>query len=110
MNPLSYLLYTNVAYAADSGTFTPVAKFVGNVDRLIVNPLIVLLFGCALAYFLWGIVQFLIKAGNPQEREVGKSHMIWGVIGMFIMFSVFVILRVIETTLGVPHNANIPSA
>ena len=109
MNPLSYLLYTNTAYAqSNTGTFVPVATFVGKVDQLLINPLIVLMFGCALAYFLYGTVEFIMKAGNPAEREVGKSHMMWGLVGMLIMFSVFTILHLIERTFGLTPNPNIP--
>ena len=38
----------NIAYAS-------VDSFIGNVNKLIINPLIILLFALALAYFLWGV-------------------------------------------------------
>ena len=108
MGLLSYILYsiTDTAYA-DGGTFAPVANFVGKVDRLIINPLIILMFATALLYFLYGTTQFIMNAGKPEEREVGKRHIIWGLVGMLIMFGVFVILRIIMTTFG-GSNPNIP--
>lgn len=109
-NILSYILYStsNTAFAQGS-TFTPVANFVGKVDRLIINPLIVLMFAAALMYFLYGTFQFIINAKSPSEREVGKSHIIWGLVGMLIMFGVFVILQIVMRTFGI-SNPNIPSA
>lgn len=104
MSVMNYL-GINTAYAATKST--AVTAFVGRVNEYIVNPLIILMFAVALLFFLYGVVEFIINSDKADERELGKSHIMWGIIGMFIMFSVFVILRVIENTLGIPHNPNI---
>lgn len=101
------LLGIQKAYAAG---ISPVATFVGKVNRYITNPLIVLMFSVALVYFLYGVFEFLMNADKADEREIGKSHMIWGIVGMFIMFAVFTILHLIEQTVGVSTpNPNIPT-
>lgn len=100
MNILDYLGLP-VAHAETSAV---VQGFVNRVNYYVVNPLIILMFAVALAFFLYGVVEFIMKADNPDERELGQSHIMWGIIGMFIMFSVFVILRLIENTLGVGHT------
>ena len=98
-----------IAEAASSG-LSPMANFVGRVNRYITNPLLVLMFAAALVYFLYGVVQFIMNADKPDEREVGQSHIIWGLFGMFIMFAVFSLLHIIENTVGVnPVNPNIPT-
>ena len=94
-------LTTQTAYAAVP---EPVVKFVGKVNSILLNPLIILMFAAALGYFLYGVFEFIANAGQAEDREKGKSHMLWGIIGMFIMFAVFAILRLIENTLGVPGN------
>jgi uncharacterized membrane protein YcgQ (UPF0703/DUF1980 family) len=106
MNTLLEYLSPKIAEAA---AVSPIANFVGKVNRYITNPLIVLMFAAALVYFLYGVVQFITNADKPDEREIGQSHMLWGVIGMFIMFAVFAIIRILENTLGVKHNPNVPS-
>lgn len=93
----------------NGGTFPVVANFVGKVDRLIINPLIVLMFAAALGYFLLGMLQFIMNAGNAEERATGRSHMLWGLTGMLVMFGVFVILRIVMKTIGA-SNANIPTS
>ena len=86
----------------------PITQFVGKVDTLIVNPLIILMFAAGLLYFLYGVFQFLANADDSEKREVGRSHMLWGVLGMFIMFAVFTILHIIQNTLGgTPVQLNI---
>jgi uncharacterized membrane protein YdjX (TVP38/TMEM64 family) len=75
--------------------------FVGNVVELIINPLIALFFALALAIFLWGAAQFILNADNEEARKKGKQHLIWGVIGFFIMVAVVGILRIVTATFGV---------
>ncbi len=86
---------------------TPVATFVGKINRYITNPLITLLFAAALVLFLYGVFNFISGADETEKRDVGKRHMLWGIVGMFIMIATSAILRIIENTLGIPHNANL---
>ncbi len=90
-------LITKAAYAQ---AVDPVDSFVKKLAEVILNPFIVLLFAIALLYFLIGVFKFLSNTENADEREVGKSHMIWGIIGMFIMMSVFAIMQIIGNTIG----------
>lgn len=68
----------------------------------IINPLIAILFALALAIFLWGIARFIWSADDETSRQQGKNHMIWGLVGMFIMVSVYGILNVATSVLGIP--------
>jgi len=74
--------------------------FLGRLSFYILNPLIGLLFAVALAYFVWGVFRFLSLQESDKEREDGKAHMIWGIIGMFIMIAVFGIINLIIGTFG----------
>ena len=105
MDFISDIFSTNVAVAAASKT---VAQFVGNINRLIVNPLIVLMFAASFVYFIYGVFQFQINKTNSGEAEDGKNHMLWGIVGMFIMFAVGGILTLIQTSLGLTPNSNLP--
>ncbi len=72
------------------------------IDTLILNPLILLLFGVALVVFLWGIFKFLSHTEEGgEEREGGKKSMLWGIIGMTIMVGVYGIISIILNTFGV---------
>ncbi|KKP64833.1 MAG: hypothetical protein UR62_C0005G0022 [Candidatus Nomurabacteria bacterium GW2011_GWF2_35_12] len=88
------LLFTNIAYAS-------VDSFVSNVNRLIINPLIILLFGLAVVYFLYGIFEFISNQENEEKKTTGKNHMIWGIIGIVIMMGVFTILNIIMRTFNI---------
>ena len=72
------------------------------VSALIVNiiqPLIKLMFILAILIFIWGGVEMIINASSDEARSTGQKHMMWGLIGLFIMFGVYGILNLIVNTL-----------
>jgi len=74
---------------------------VQNINTLIINPLLALLFAVGLLVFLWGMVEFLFGVSQGSDKkEDGKQHMLWGVIGMFIMVAAMAIIRLILNTFG----------
>lgn len=72
-----------------------------NIISYLINPLIGLLFALALAYFVWGAAMFILNANNPEARKKGQQHLLWSVIGLFVMVAVFGILRIVTATFGV---------
>jgi uncharacterized membrane protein YidH (DUF202 family) len=88
------LLFTNVAYAS-------VDSFISNVNQLIINPLIILLFALAVVYFLYGVFEFISNGDNEEKKTTGKSHMVWGIVGIVIMMGVFTILNMIMNTFNI---------
>lgn len=82
----------------------PISTFLGKVAQVILNPLIVLGFAIALLYFFYGVFTFVSNAGDEKGRELGKRSIVWGLVGMFIMVSVFGIVRVILNTFSIPTN------
>ena|ERR1035437_6491373 len=91
------LFSTKIAYAASLN------GFIANVDTMIINPLIGLLFALAVVYFLYGVLEFLMNQENEEKKTTGKSHMLWGIIGITIMMGVFVIMNMILSTLGINY-------
>ncbi len=77
-----------------------VQTLMDSINRVVINPLIILLFGLAVVYFIYGLTKYLISPDNEEVRKSSKSHMLWGIIGMFIMVSVFGIINLIINTIG----------
>jgi len=92
------LFSTNIAYAENS-----LDGFIRNVNDMIINPLIAFLFALAIAFFLYGVLEFFLNQENEEAKTKGKSHMIWGVIGITIMMSVFTIMNIILSTLDINY-------
>jgi uncharacterized membrane protein YidH (DUF202 family) len=79
---------------------------VARFSAVIINPILLLIFATGLLVFVYGIVEFMWGLSNETaKKEQGRLHMIWGLVGMFIMAAAYAILKIIANTLGVglPH-------
>lgn len=81
----------HIAYAATEGQIAAQC-FVNNINDAILFPLITLLMALAFLMFLYGSFEYVRNSSSDQGRETGKQHILWGVVGMFIMLSAFSIL------------------
>lgn len=71
----------------------------------IVNPIIVMFFGLALAYFVFGVLRFIAGGEQEEVRQKGRDHILWGLVGMGIMFSAWAILRMVTNTFSIEPDA-----
>ena len=83
-----------------TGGFGAAQSAIGKINSVIINPLITLLFALALVFFLWGVFQYVWQEESDAARRDGKNHMLWGLLGMFVMFAVFAIMKLIADTIG----------
>lgn len=90
-------ILTPVAYA-------DVDTFVKKLNKFIFNPAIAFLVTLAVVYFLYGIYEYIQGSTSDEAREKGQRHMIWGLIGLFIMISVFFIMKVLLGTIGIDES------
>lgn len=77
-----------------------VASAVGSINKVLINPLIVLLFALATVYFLYGIVEYFIKPDSKDIKEETNRKITYGLIGMFIMIAVYGILNTYLNTIN----------
>lgn len=95
---LAFSLFALPVIASAQADFTDVNKLIEAVGGVI-NLLIPLVFALALLYFFWGLSKFIL--GGGEDKEKGKNIMIWGIVALFIMASVWGIINFIEDALGV---------
>lgn len=74
-------------------------SIVGLVKGLL-NVVIPILFTVALVYFLWGVIRFVIT-DNADSKEKAKEVVIRGVIGLFVMVSIWGLVGFVQNTLGI---------
>lgn len=67
---------------------------------IINKSIIPLLFAVATVVFIWGIVMYVIYDGG-EKKERGHRFMIYGLIGLTVMFSVWGLVRILGSTFGV---------
>lgn len=78
-----------------------VPALISAINKEIINPLIYLLFALAIAFFIYGIVEFLMNIESEEGRSKGKKHMIWAIVGLTVMVSVWGILGIALGTFGI---------
>lgn len=57
-----------------------------------------MIFSAGFFLFLWGLVVFIFKLDEGGDHKEGKDHMLWGIIGMFVMVSVGGIMAILNNT------------
>jgi len=80
--------------------------------NLIINPLILVVFAAGFFMFVWGLVQFILDLEEGAHRAEGIEHMKWGIVGMFVMVSVYGIIALLSNTFGLgvdPYTGRIDS-
>lgn len=68
----------------------------------IIGALIPILFSIAVVVFIWGVFRYVIAEG--EDKQVGKNVMIYGVIGLFVMVSVWGLVNLVYNTFGLDNN------
>lgn len=77
-----------------------IMDLLGKIANLILNPLIILGFVVATIFLFYGIAEMIWKA-DSSELDKSRNNVKYGVIGLFIMFSVYGILRLVLATFGI---------
>jgi len=88
-----------IAYASEA---TAAAQtLVERINAVILFPLMTLLTSVAMVVFLWGAFQFVFRASDESARTTGKRHMIYGIIGLFVILTAYTLLNVAAGTFGI---------
>ena len=72
----------------------------------ILNGLVGLLILVAILAFFWGLIKYLFSGGGEDKSE-GLKLMFYGVIAIFVMVSIWGIIRLLQNTFGVTQNTSI---
>lgn len=97
---LGLILPAGQALAADPGPgdhpLNPLGDTTGGAPELY-GRIIRLLLGftgvAALLFFIWGGIELLTSRGNQDKVKSGRDTIVWAIIGIFVAFSSYVILR-----------------
>lgn len=97
---LAFCTVPSIAFGAESLTGYLVALI------RVVNLAIPVMYGLALLFFFWGTGQFVLNAGNEKIRDDGKRKMLWSVLVIFVMVTLFGILGFFGRAIGLPINGS----
>lgn len=64
------------------------------------SSLLPLLAGFAVVVFFWGLITYIWKAADSSEaHERGRRLMLWGIIALFVMMSIWGLVELLQLTL-----------
>ena len=72
-------MFINTVFAAT------IEEIISKTISQVVQPFIAFLFVLATVVFIYGVVEFIYGAEDDKKREQGKQHIMWGILGLFIM-------------------------
>lgn len=92
----------SIALASGPNSFK---ELVSLIYTNIAGALLGFLITLALAVFFWRIVVSIYKVSNsPEEVKEGKNLLIWGVIILFVMVSLWGLTRFFSSSLGIQQG------
>lgn len=87
---------------------TTLNTLITSLSSSVLKPLVGVLLTTALLVFFWGMIKYIKSIGSEKDKKDGKDMMVWGVIAMFVMVSVWGLVDFIVGTFGL-DNSRVPS-
>jgi hypothetical protein len=80
-----------------------------SIIGIINNILVPLLVAIAFIIFIWGVFKaYILSAGDSTAVSEGHQLILWGIIGFVVIFSVWGIVNIFQSTLGLSAG-NVPT-
>lgn len=67
---------------------------------IIISALLPLIFTLAFVTFIWGVFRFMYSEDKNKKQEA-KNFILWGIIGLFVMVSLWGIIAILGQTFGI---------
>ena len=98
---LGVAIFAPVVASAETlgGILGVVAQLVGAA-----TPIVVAL---ALIYFFWGLANFILSSGEADKRKEAVAIMIYGIIALFVMVSIWGVVNVLQSTFNIQPGSDV---
>lgn len=101
---LKEIFQINIANAATSAANA--GTLISGIKTSIINPIITFFMVAATVVFIWGVVEMIMGAENEEARTIGKRHIVWGLLGLFIMVATGAIISMVCLFFGLSSNCS----
>lgn len=95
-----------LAQVTTPGANAGLGGLMDTVTGLIGTNFIALVFALGFAYFFWGVVQYALYPDDESKKEKGRQYMIWGIIALTVMFTVYGLIRVLRNTFNLNDTSS----
>ncbi len=72
--------------------------------RTILDDAVPFIVGLAVFVIIWGIFTYITQATNEEKREEAKKYILWGVVGVFMMLSVWGFVNILLNTFSLDNQ------
>lgn len=103
---LTLLVLPQIVFAAG------ITNFIDKAFELVTKVLIPMAFAFCVLFFFWGVAKYIRDgASSDKAAEEGKKVMLWGLVGIFVAFSIWGIVIFIKRELQIPdvNNVDLPA-
>ncbi len=94
-----------VSFAQSSKTLKSISD---ELFGFLSGNLLYVVMSLGLVTFFFGVALYIYRSGDKQNLEYARGILLWGVVGLAVMFSVGGIVYVLQQTLGVKDNTHLP--
>ena len=110
-------ILTNIAEATYGSIVTPGESGGGSVRATdayslitiivedILDPVIGVLIAVAVVLFLYGVIKYIVSGDDETKRKEAKNYIIYGIVGLFVMVSVWGLVGILTGTFGTDVSA-----
>lgn len=85
-----------------------ISDIISGTIRPIIDIVVPLLIAVAVVIFLYGVVRYMTSGSDDEKRKEARSVMLYGIIGLFVMVSIWGLVSILSDTLGLNTSVNIP--
>ncbi len=62
------------------------------------NTFIQILIAFAVIWIIYNVVRYIIKADSPDDRKAIGSAILWSIVGLFVILSIWGLVRILTNT------------
>ena len=70
----------------------------------ILKPLVPFLIGLGVVVFIYGVLILMFSEGG-EKKEEGKEYMVWVIVGIFVMVSVWGLVNILSSSFNLDNTA-----
>lgn len=106
MKKLAYLIGLFVLPAIASAQ--TLGGVLGTIKSLL-DSIIPIIITLAVIYFFYGVAKYVMAAGDEEAQKAGRSIMIWGIVGLFVIVAVWGLVALLGSTFGITIGGGAPT-
>ena len=102
-----FILFSTSFAASGSCNFGNIQNFKDFVSKIIscfLNPIVSLVVSFSVVIFLFGVFKFISSESGGEGKNDGKSFMFWGIIGIFVMVSLWGLVNIFKSTFSLNND------